>query len=69
MVYAALIKIASAVNQEYAKELYTAMKSEFNNDPFTDRIKKYVPKGAPEIGDEAPDVMSSKCGWQNDEII
>lgn len=57
IVYATLIKIASAVNQDYAKELYNSMKSEFNNDEYTSRIKKYVPKGAPEIGDEAPDVM------------
>ncbi len=57
VVYAALIKIASAVNQEYSKELYNTMKSEFGNDKYVERIKKYVPKGAPEIGDEAPDVV------------
>lgn len=56
VVYATLIKIASAVNQDYAKELYVSMKNEFSNDEYTARIKKYVPKGAPEIGDEAPDV-------------
>lgn len=54
--YTALIKIAASVNPDYCRELYGAMKSEFKDDEFTTRTKQYIPKGAPQIGEEAPDI-------------
>lgn len=56
VVYATLIKIAPVLDQDFARKLYKDFVKEYPTSAFAKRQNKYVPKGPPKLGDEAPEI-------------
>lgn len=55
--YITLIRLFAPYDAEYSRTLGQVYKSEFPNSPFAKKVFQSLPKGAPQAGDQAPDIV------------
>ncbi|TAH27544.1 MAG: AhpC/TSA family protein [Cytophagales bacterium] len=60
-----LIKLFSPYDAEYTKTLAKVYKSEFPNSTFAKKILQSIPKGAPQIGELAPEINLASTNGKN----
>jgi len=57
VLYLTLIKMVLPYDDAYARELAKAYNQEYPQSEFSKRILAKIPKGAPEVGEQAPDIQ------------